>query len=47
MESETFLQLAQRLGYLDGHSIENELDLIVQISKMLTALRAKLLATKR
>ncbi len=43
METETFLMLAVRLGYLDTAQAEPTLDLITEISKMLTVLRSKLL----
>jgi four helix bundle protein len=43
METETFLMLAIRLGYLQGGAAASTLELIVEISKMLTVLRQKLL----
>ncbi len=42
METETFLLLALRLGYLHEDQTRPTLALIIEISKMLTALRAKL-----
>ncbi len=42
METETFLLLALRLGYLHEDQAKPTLALIIEISKMLTALRAKL-----
>ncbi len=39
MESETFVMLAVRLKYLTASEAEPSLDLITQISKMLTTLR--------
>jgi four helix bundle protein len=41
-ETETFLFLALRLGYLREHETAPTLFLITEIGKMLTALRAKL-----
>jgi four helix bundle protein len=41
-ETETFLFLALRLGYLREHETAQTLFLITEIGKMLTALRAKL-----
>jgi four helix bundle protein len=43
METETHLILSTRLGYLSEAQAQPTLDLIVEISKMLTALRQKLL----
>jgi len=43
METETFLLLSIRLGYLNHAQADLTLDLITEISKMLTALRQKLL----
>ena len=43
METETFLTLAIRLNFLTSLQAEPTLRLITEISKMLTALRAKLL----
>lgn len=40
METETYLLLAIRLGYLTEADATSALNLIVEISKMLTALRA-------
>lgn len=42
METETYVMLAVRLGYLQQAEAQPTLDLITEISKMLTALRAKL-----
>jgi len=42
METETFLMLAIRLGYLDEEVAAFALGLITQISKMLTRLRTRL-----
>jgi four helix bundle protein len=44
METETFLMLAERLGYDKSKSIDRTLSLVTEISKMITALRSKLLA---
>lgn len=41
-ETETFLILALRLGYLREHELAPTLFLITEIGKMLTALRARL-----
>jgi len=41
METETFLLLAVRLNYLDDNRASHALDLINQIGRMLTVLRAK------
>lgn len=41
-ETETFLILALRLGYLREHELAPALFLITEIGKMLTALRARL-----
>ncbi len=43
MESEAFVMLAVRLKYLTASEAEPSLDLITQISKMLTTLRSRLL----
>lgn len=43
METETFLMLAVRLKYLSQEQATLTLDLITEISKMLTALRNRLL----
>jgi four helix bundle protein len=43
METETFLMLAVRLDYLSDEETNPTLGLITEISKMLTALRARLL----
>ena len=43
MATETFLMIAIRLGYLQNGIAYPTLDLITEISKMLTALRRKLL----
>jgi len=42
METETFLMLAVRLTYLTGDQAECAFGLIVEVSKMLTAIRQKL-----
>ena len=44
METETFLFLAVRLGYVQEAQAAPVVSLIVEISKMLTSLRAKLIA---
>src|SRR5262245_3730293 len=43
METETFLMVAIRLGYLQQTAAGPTLELITEISKMLTVLRQKLL----
>jgi four helix bundle protein len=43
METETFLLLAVRLGYLPEDKATPTLDLVTEVSKMLTALRSRLL----
>jgi four helix bundle protein len=42
METETFLMLAIRLGYLTEEATEPALHLVTEISKMLTRLRSRL-----
>jgi four helix bundle protein len=42
METETFLMLSVRLGYLSAREAAPALGLITEISKMLTRLRARL-----
>jgi four helix bundle protein len=42
METETFLMLSVRLGYLTEEASASTLALITEISKMLTALRSRL-----
>jgi four helix bundle protein len=42
MEAETFLFLAIRLGYVSPEDARPALDLIIEISKMLTSLRRRL-----
>jgi four helix bundle protein len=42
METETFLMLAVRLGYLDDEAASPVLALVTEISKMLTSLRSRL-----
>jgi four helix bundle protein len=42
METETFLMLAVRLGYLDDEAAPPVLALVTEISKMLTSLRSRL-----
>ena len=44
METETFLMLAIRLGYLPEEAAAETLELITEVSKMLTRLRARLAA---
>ena len=44
METETFLMIAIRLGYLQNVAASPALELITEISKMLTVLRRKLLS---
>ena len=43
METETFLMLAVRLGYVNKADSEPTMDLITEVSKMLTAIRRRLL----
>lgn len=43
METETFLMLSLRLGYLDQAKAAPTLSLITELSKMLTVLRKRLL----
>jgi len=45
METETFLMLAERLGYNKHRPIGGTLSLVTEISKMITAIRTKLQAT--
>jgi four helix bundle protein len=42
MEAETFVMLAVRLGYLTDDAAAPAMGLIVEVSKMLTALRSRL-----
>ena len=42
METETFLMLAERLGYNNSKRIERTLSLVTEVSKMITALRSRL-----
>lgn len=42
METETFLMLAQRLGYEREQHITTTLSLVTEVSKMITAIRTKL-----
>jgi four helix bundle protein len=44
METETFLMLAVRLGYLSEDQAGSTLHLVTEVSKMLTRLRARLTA---
>jgi four helix bundle protein len=44
METETFLMLAIRLNYINASQAQSTLSLITEISKMLTALRNRLLS---
>jgi four helix bundle protein len=46
MESETFIELAVRLGYLPSPEAGPALNLVTEISKMLTKLRSRLLEAK-
>jgi len=46
METKTFLMLALRLGYLSKEEGSPTLTLVSEISKMLTALRSRLLAVQ-
>ena len=43
METETYLMLAVRLEYLTQQDVEPALSLVTEVSKMLTAIRAKLI----
>ena len=43
METETFLMLVARLGYVSKADSEPTMDLITEVSKMLTAIRRRLL----
>ncbi len=43
MEAETFLTLAVRFNYISAGDANRAFDLVTEISKMLTSLRAKLL----
>ncbi len=43
METETYIMLAQRLNYLKAEQVTPILSLIVEISKVLTSLRNKLI----
>lgn len=45
MEAETFLMLAERLGYNKPKRTDRTLSLVTEVSKMITAIRSKLLAT--
>ncbi|MBW1949834.1 MAG: four helix bundle protein [Deltaproteobacteria bacterium] len=45
METETFLDLALRLGYIEEHQAQPVQEKITEVSKMLTVLRNKLLQT--
>ncbi|MFL5541167.1 MAG: four helix bundle protein [Longimicrobiaceae bacterium] len=42
METETFLMLSLRLGYVEQDAVRPALALVTEISKMLTSLRARL-----
>ncbi len=44
METETFLMLAMRLGYLGPTQVDSALTLVTEVSKMLTSMRSRLLA---
>ena len=43
METETYLMLAVRLGYLTRETASPALGLVTEVSKMLTSLRARLI----
>ena len=43
METETYLLLSIRLGFISEEAVSDLLDLVTEISKMLTALRNRLL----
>jgi four helix bundle protein len=47
MEAETYVLIAKRIGYADGPKIEEILVEISEISRMLSALRVKILARAR
>ena len=47
METETFLMLAVRLKYLSHENTATAMNLIMEISKMLTALRSRLIESAR
>ena len=47
METETFLTLAIRLGYITPSEAESSQRLVTEVSKMLTSLRAKLKAPRK
>lgn len=44
MESETLLTVAVRLGYLENQEVKPALDLLTEVSKMLTVLRRRISA---
>ena len=44
METDTFLAIGQRLGYLNADQLTTAIDLIGEVSKMLTALRSRLIS---
>ena len=46
METETYVTLSTRLGYASQAEIQPVLDLITEISKMLTVLRSRLVENK-
>ena len=46
METETFLMLAQRLGYVGEQEVQPTLSLVTEISKMLTTLRSRLVTER-
>ena len=46
METETYLALSTRLGYTTEADIQPALDLITEISKMLTVLRSRSVETR-
>lgn len=47
METETYVMLSTRLGYASEAEAKPVLDLITEISKMLTVLRSKLVENQR
>lgn len=47
METETCVMLSTRLGYASQVEVKPVLDLITEISKMLTVLRLRLLESNR
>jgi four helix bundle protein len=47
METETYVMLSVRLGYVSQSEVQRVLDLITEISKMLTVLRSRLAENDR